>query len=106
MKIVTPVSGSFERIGNVRGVRPLFYELERLEREYGVFVPEFDDAIEVGILRELAAHQPVAQPADFVAIEVVDELAHQLRPRRFPRPDPVCLETFENVPPILINQYR
>src|SRR5258705_9450628 len=73
VKIVTPVSGSFERIGRVR-VRPLFYELPRLQGEDRVRIAQFDNAIVVGVLREFAAQEAIPQATDFVPIEIVHEL--------------------------------
>src|ERR1041385_5970253 len=102
VKMVTPVSGSFERMFRVREARALFYELPRLEREYRVLVAERHDTIVIAVLGELPAQQTIAKLADFVAIQVVDILAHELRPRCRPRPDAVCLEACKHVATVAV----
>src|ERR1051325_1895807 len=112
VKMVTPVSGNLERSGTwmrmgryqVSGYRfeGLLHKLRRPQREDRVLVPQRDDAIRVGVLGKLSAQQPRAQRAQLIAIEVVDELAHQLGRRRRTRLDAVRLQRRQHVAAVAV----
>ena len=84
----------------------LLEELQRLEGEHRVLVPQGHDPIVIGVFGKFAAQQPVAQAASFVALEIVDELAHQLRPSRGTRPDAVPFKGRKHVAAVVVFHCR
>src|SRR5258705_4126734 len=125
-KMLTPVLGSLDRRGvrefSISKLKPrstrntkdhssfanvvvdpsLLYQLMRLERHEGVLEAKFNDAIDVALLRDLTAAQPIPQPAQLVAVQVTHEFVHKLRRRRRSRPDAMLLELLEHLAPVAV----
>src|SRR5437773_971871 len=59
----------------------LFDQFVRLQRNERVLSSELHDTIVVTDLGDFPAHEPVAEAAELVAIQVVDEVVHELRRR-------------------------
>ena len=78
----------------------------RFQRDERILTPQRHHSIEVAHLRDLLPDEAVAQATKFIAIQIADELVHELGSRRTCRPHTVSLELLEDVGAIAIGRHR
>src|SRR5215203_1885244 len=119
-KMLTPPAGSFDRMACANDIEsmipvarathasplPALQEIVGLQGHKGVFVAKFHNTIVVAHLRDFLAHQAIAQPPQLEAIEVADELVHDLRPGGGRRLDSVPRQLIEHLGAIAIRRHR
>src|SRR6185436_9820389 len=100
-KMLTALDGSFDsRTRTIRSYRrarlPVLQPLPGFQGEERIPAPEGDDATVVLRLRKGARQQRAAQPAQLVAIQVVDEVAEPLGRRGCSGTGPMRGQRFEH----------
>jgi hypothetical protein len=100
-------------VSAVSAVRPYFFtrlrrtlqtnlldELPRLQREDRIAEAKLLDAARVFDLRKLPSQVAISQGADFVLVEIADEIAHEPRRRALGGPHAVPKQMLEHIRPI------
>src|SRR5262245_21064047 len=80
-KMLTPLAGSLDcsvRRDDTPNDTRLFHPRVRAEGHERISPAQRDHAVVIADSRDLLANQPVAQPPQLEAVEVVDEVVHEL----------------------------
>ena len=78
----------------------------RFQRHERIQAPQRHHSIEIAVLRDFVLDQAVAQATKLEAIEVADELVHELWSSRTGRTHAVSLELLEDIGTITIRRHR
>ena len=92
--------------GDLQPLTTIHQPVLRFQRDQRVLAPERDHSIEVAHLWDLAPDQAIAQATKLIAIQVADELVHELGPRGNCGANTVSLELLEHVGAIAIGRHR